>query len=63
MHTNYYGADMAKKTRHRFNLEFKVESAQLILDQAYSVREAADCYHKRSFAGAPASLGFTAGNS
>jgi len=33
---------MTKKTRPRFNPEFKVESAQLVLDQGYSVREAAE---------------------
>jgi transposase len=33
---------MTKQTRPRFNPEFKVESAQLVLDQGYSVREAAE---------------------
>jgi len=42
MHTNHYGDNMAKKTRPRFSPEFKVESAQLVLDQGYSVREAAE---------------------
>ena len=38
----HYGDNMTKKTRPRFNPEFKVESAQLVLDQGYSVREAAE---------------------
>ena len=42
MHLNHYGDIMTTKTRPRFNLEFKVECAQLVLDQRYSVREAAD---------------------
>jgi len=42
MHTNHYGDNMTKKTRPRFNPEFKVECAQLVLDQGYSVREAAE---------------------
>jgi transposase len=42
MHTNPYGDNMAKKTRPRYNSEYKVECAQLVLDQGYSVREAAE---------------------
>ena len=42
MHTENYGDNMTKKTRPRFNPEFKVEYAQLVLDQGYSVREAAE---------------------
>ena len=42
MHLNHYGDIMTTKTRPRFNPEFKVESAQLVLDQQYSFREAAD---------------------
>ena len=42
MHTNHYGDNMTKKTRPTFNPEFKVECAQLVLDQGYSVREAAE---------------------
>ena len=38
----HYGDNMTKKKRPRFNPEFKVESAQLVLDQSYSVREAAE---------------------
>ena len=34
----HYDDNMTKKTRSRFNPEFKVESAQLVLDQVYSVR-------------------------
>mgnify|MGYP003688353265 FL=1 len=33
---------MTTKTRPRFNPELKVEYARLVLDQRYSVREAAD---------------------
>lgn len=33
---------MTKQTRPRFSPEFKVESAQLVVDQGYSVREAAE---------------------
>ena len=36
-----YGDNMTKQTRPRFNPEFKVEAAQLVLDQGYSVKEAA----------------------
>jgi len=32
---------MSKKTRRTFSPEFKLESAQLVLDQQYSIREAA----------------------
>ena len=42
MHSNHYGDNMAKKTRPTFNPEFKVECAQLVLDQGYSIREAAE---------------------
>ena len=41
MHTNHYGDNMTKKTRPTYNPEFKVECARLVLDQGYSVREAA----------------------
>ena len=36
-----YGDNMTKQTRPRFDPEFKVEAAQLVLDQGYSVKEAA----------------------
>ena len=36
-----YGDNMTKQTRPRFNPEFKVEAAQLVFDQGYSVKEAA----------------------
>jgi transposase len=42
MHLNHYGDIMTSKSRPRFNPEFKVECSQLVLDQRYSVREAAD---------------------
>ena len=42
MHTNNISdVNMTKKSRPRFSPEFKVECAQLVLDQGYSVREAA----------------------
>jgi transposase len=41
MHSNHYGDTMTTKTRPRFNPEFKVECAQLVLDQRYSIRDAA----------------------
>ena len=37
----HYGDTMTTKTRSQFNPEFKVEWAQLFLDQQYSIREAA----------------------
>ena len=33
---------MTKRTRPTFSAEFRLESAQLVLDQGYSVREAAE---------------------
>ena len=42
MDLNNYGGIMTTKTRPQFNPKFKVECAQLFLDQRYSVREAAD---------------------
>jgi len=33
---------MTKQTRPRFSPEFRLESAQLVVEQGYSVREAAD---------------------
>ena len=42
MHTNHYGDNMTKKTRASYNPEFKVESEKLVLDQGYSVRDAAE---------------------
>jgi transposase len=36
-----YGDKMTKQTRPRYDPEFKVEAAQLVLDQGYSVKEAA----------------------
>jgi transposase len=40
MHSNHYGDTMTTKKRFLFNPEFKVECAQLVLDQRYSIREA-----------------------
>ncbi len=42
MHFNHYSDIMTTKSGPRFNPEFKVECARLVLDQRYSVREAAD---------------------
>ena len=42
MHSNNCGDDMTKKKRPTYNPEFKVECAQLVLDQGYCVREAAE---------------------
>ncbi|WP_026958116.1 IS3 family transposase, partial [Aliagarivorans taiwanensis] len=33
---------MTKRTRPTYSAEFRLESAQLVLDQGYSVREAAE---------------------
>ena len=41
MHLNHYGDTMTTKTRPRFNPGFKVECAQLVLDQWYSTRKVA----------------------
>jgi len=38
------GDNMTKKTRPRFNPEFKVESAQLVSGQGYSVRKVGEVY-------------------
>ena len=35
------GGKMSRKTRQTFTQDFKLEAAQLVLDQNYSVREAA----------------------
>jgi transposase len=40
MHSNHYGEPMTTKIRFQFNPEFKVECAQLVLDQWYSIQEA-----------------------
>ena len=42
MHSNHCGDTMTTKTRPRFNPEFKVECAQLVLDRRYFIREAVD---------------------
>ena len=39
---NLGGAMIMKKSRQRFSPEFKLEAAQLVTDQGYSVREAAE---------------------
>ncbi|PCJ86223.1 MAG: hypothetical protein COA54_08810 [Thiotrichaceae bacterium] len=42
MHFEPLGGIMNKKTRPTFTPEFRLESAQLVVDQKYSVREAAE---------------------
>lgn len=42
MHTNQLGGSMTKKTRARFTPTFRLEAAQLVADQHYSIREAAE---------------------
>lgn len=41
MRPNHYGDTMTKKLRPSYTPEYKVECAQLVVDQGYSVREAA----------------------
>lgn len=41
MHLITLGDKMTRKTRRTFTSEFKLESAQLVVDQNYSIREAA----------------------
>lgn len=47
MHTNHYGDNMTKKTRPTYSPEYKVECAQLVLDQGYSVIEASEAINLR----------------
>ncbi len=42
MHLILLGDDMTRKGRSNFSPEFKLESAQLVVDQHYSIRQAAD---------------------
>ena len=42
MHFEQLGGTMKKKTRRTFTPEFRLESAQLVVDQNYSVRQAAE---------------------
>ena len=42
MHLIQLGDNMTRKRRPNFSPEFKLESAQLVVDQNYSVRQAAD---------------------
>ena len=41
MHLIQLGDNMTRKRRPNFSPEFKLESAQLVVDQNYSVRQAA----------------------
>lgn len=42
MHFEQSGGNMNKRTRPTFTPEFRLESAQLVVDQNYSIREAAE---------------------
>jgi transposase len=42
MHLPLLGDNMTRKRRPNFSPEFKLESAQLVVDQNYSVRQAAE---------------------
>jgi transposase len=42
MHFLHLGDNMTRKRRPNFSPEFKLESAQLVVDQNYSVRQAAE---------------------
>ena len=42
MHLITLGDKMTRKTRRTFTPEFKLEAAQLVVDQSYSIREAAN---------------------
>ena len=42
MHLKQLGDNMTRKRRPNFSPEFKLESAQLVVDQNYSVRQAAE---------------------
>lgn len=43
MYFKQLGGDMTtKKSRRTFTPDFKLEAAQLVVDQEYSIREAAD---------------------
>jgi len=42
MHFNQLGGKMDRKTRQVFTPEFRHEAAQLVVDQNYSVKEAAE---------------------
>jgi len=42
MHFDQSGGNMTKKTRPSFTPEFRLEAAQLVTEQDYSIREAAE---------------------
>ena len=42
MHFNQLGGNMNRKSRPTFTPEFRHEAAQLVVDQDYSIREAAE---------------------
>jgi transposase len=48
MHLNLLGDNMTRKRRPNFSPEFKLESAQLVVDQNYSVRQAAEAVNVSS---------------
>jgi len=45
---NLDAAIIMKKKRQRFSPEFKLEAAQLVADQGYSVREAAEALNNNA---------------
>lgn len=42
MHLEQLGGNMNKRTRPTFTPEFRLEAAQLVVDQDYSIKEAAE---------------------
>jgi len=48
MHLKQLGDNMTRKRRPNFSPEFKLESARLVVDQNYSVRQAAEAVNVSS---------------
>ncbi len=48
MHLKQLGDNMTRKRRPNFSPEFKLESARLVVDQNYSVRQAAEAVNVNS---------------
>jgi transposase-like protein len=48
MHLILLGDNMTRKRRPNFSPEFKLESARLVVDQDYSVRQAAEAVNVSS---------------
>jgi len=49
MHFDQLGGSMTKKIRPSFSPEFWLEASQLVVDQNYSVREAAEAIAEKDF--------------